>query len=312
MRTRWMAALAALVLPLPAAAQVDRLPPAVAARIAAMGPVWTPEVNRETRALFAAIPNASTEGLTVTKDVPYGPDARHLLDVYVPATAAAGSRPVLLFVHGGGFVRGEREANIPAYAARNGMVGVSMTYRLAPAHPYPAGARDVGAAVAWVRANAARLGADPARIVVFGHSAGATHVASWAMDPAVHPAEGPGIAGAILGSGLLRMAAEREDRSRNESNRAYFGDDEALYAARSPMTHVPRGRVPVLLFNGEFDPANLAAPTVEMASLICWRDGRCPRLVQLRGHNHLSEIIAIGTADDELGGEILRFVRDPR
>ena len=291
----------------PAMAQVDRLPPEVGARIAAMGPNFDGEVLAATRALFAPIPNAATEGLTVAKDQSYGPDPRHLLDVYAPA-AAGGPRPVLVFVHGGGFVRGEREANIPAYAARNGMVGIAITYRLAPANPWPAGAQDVGAAIAWVRANAARFGGDPARIVLMGHSAGATHAASYALDPSLHPAEGPGLAGLILGSGFLKMTAE----DKAPGNLAYFGTDPAQYAARSPMTHIGRSQLPMLLFNAEYDPAFLAAPTVELATGACWRDGKCPRIVQMRGHNHVSEIFAVGTADDQLGQEILRFVRDLR
>lgn len=287
----------------PALAQVEALPPEVGARIAAMGARFDGDVLAATRALFAPIPNASTEGLAVTRDQSYGPDPRHLLDVYAP-TSPGGGWPVLVHVHGGGFVRGDREANIPAYAARNGMLGIAITYRLAPQHPWPAGAQDVGAAIAWVRANAARLGGDPARIVLMGHSAGATHAASYAFDPALHPAEGPGIAGLILGSGFLKMTAE----DKGPGNIAYFGADPAQYEARSPMTHLRRSRVPMLLFNAEYDPPFLAAPTLELAQGACWRDEKCPRTVQMRGHNHVSEIFAVGTADDELGREILRFV----
>ncbi|MFC0384898.1 alpha/beta hydrolase [Muricoccus vinaceus] len=307
----WPGPLCGLLLALlnaaPASAQIDRLPAEVGARIAAMGPSFDGAVLAATRALFAPIPQAATDGLSVTRDQSYGPDARHLLDVYAPPGSAP-PRPVLVFVHGGGFVRGEREANIPAYAARNGMVGVAVTYRLAPQHPWPAGARDVGAAIAWVRANAARFGGDPGRIVLMGHSAGATHAASFAFDPALHPAEGPGIAGLILGSGFLKMTAE----DKGPGNIAYFGPDPALYAARSPMTHMGRSRLPMLLFSAEYDPPFLGAPTVELALGACWRDGKCPRIVQMRGHNHVSEIFAVGTADDELGQEILRFARELR
>jgi len=291
----------------PATAQIDRLPPEVGARIAQMGPKFDGDVLASTRGLFAAIPNASTEGLTVAKDQSYGPDPRHLLDVYAPASDGR-PRPILVYVHGGGFVRGDRDANIPAYAARHGLVGVAITYRLAPQNPWPAGAQDVGAAIAWVRANAARLGGNPARIVLMGHSAGATHAASYALDPALHPAEGPGIAGLILGSGFLKMTAE----DKAPGNIAYFGSDPAQYAARSPMTHLGRSRLPMLLFNAEYDPAFLGAPTMELATGACWRDGKCPRTVQMRGHNHVSEVFAVGTADDQLGQEILRFVGELR
>lgn len=288
----------------PARAQVERLPSEVGAAIAAMGPAFDATVLTRTVALFAPIRNDSADGLAVARDVAYGPDPRHRLDVFAPTESDERPRPVLVFVHGGGFVRGNREANIAAYAARHGMVGVAMTYRLAPAHPWPAGAEDVRAAIAWVRANAAGYGGDPTRIVLMGHSAGATHAASYAFDPALHPAEGPGIAGLILGSGFFTMRAG----DRSPGNAAYFGADAAEYAARSPMTHAARNRVPLLLFNAEYDPPFLGAPTTELATIACGAAGRCPRIVQLRGHNHVSEIFAIGTADDELGAEIRRFV----
>ena len=59
------------------------------------------------------------------------------------------------------------------------MVGVTMTYRLAPQHQWPAGAQDVGQAVAWVAQNIGEYGGDPSRVVLAGHSAGATHVAGY-------------------------------------------------------------------------------------------------------------------------------------
>ena len=75
-----------------------------------------------------------------------------------PEAPAAGPRPVLMFVHGGAFVGGGRRGpggspfydNIMLFAARNGIVGVNTTYRLAPQNRWPAGAQDVGSAVRWV------------------------------------------------------------------------------------------------------------------------------------------------------------------
>ena len=91
-----------------------------------------------------------------------------------------------MFVHGGGFVGGDKHVpgtpmydHIGAWAVRNGWVGVTITYRLAPEHTWPAGAQDVAAAVQWVRDNIASYGGDPSRIVLAGHSAGSVHVASY-------------------------------------------------------------------------------------------------------------------------------------
>jgi hypothetical protein len=87
-----------------------------------------------------------------------------------------------VFVHGGGFVAGDKAyPGAPAYdlvgawAVRHGWVGVNITYRYAPEVKWPAGAEDVAAAVAWIRENIAAYGGDPGRIVVMGNSAGAVH-----------------------------------------------------------------------------------------------------------------------------------------
>src|SRR5690606_14680846 len=113
--------------------------------------------------------------------------------------------PVIVFIHGGGFMmgsKGEPEAafysNIGAWAASRGMIGVTMNYRLAPAHPWPSGADDVARAADWLAANVAAHGGDPGRIVLVGQSAGATHVAGVLAEPDL--AQG-NIAGAVMLSG---------------------------------------------------------------------------------------------------------------
>ena len=110
-------------------------------------------------------------GVTVTRDIQYGAADRNLLDVFV-ADGASGSRPVLVFVHGGGFTGGNKSTpgspfydNVPLWAARNGLVGVNITYRLAPQHPWPAGPEDVGAALRWVADNISQFGGDVSTVV---------------------------------------------------------------------------------------------------------------------------------------------------
>ncbi|MFT8246577.1 alpha/beta hydrolase [Roseomonas sp. BN140053] len=292
----------------PAQAQISNLPPEIVAGIAAMGPVWNSDVLRNTSALFRPLRESQgTEGLEASKDQHYGPDARQVLDLYRPS-GAAGPLPVMVFVHGGGFVRGERDPNVAMFFARQGMLGVTMTYRLAPQHPWPAAPRDVGAAIAWLRDNAARLGIDPGRIFLFGISAGATHAASYAFDPELHPSSGPGLAGLILGSGVFKVtAADTADNTR-----AYFGTDPSQYEARSPLTHAASSRLPLFLFTAEYDPPFLATPTLELMQLACRRDGKCPHYLQVRGHNHVSDQYSLGTADQALGGALMEFTRTLR
>jgi acetyl esterase len=83
--------------------------------------------------------------------------------------------PAVVYCHGGGWVVGTIESHDPltrAIAARTPAVVVSVDYRLAPEHPFPAAADDAWAATQWVAANAMELGADPERLVVAGDSAG--------------------------------------------------------------------------------------------------------------------------------------------
>jgi acetyl esterase len=112
----------------------------------------------------------------VQKDVPYRDTGavEHLLDVYRPA-GAAGKRPVVLYLHGGGFRFMSKDTHwlFGLAYARRGYLVFNVNYRLAPRHPYPAAIDDACAAYTWVARNAERLGGDLSRLVVAGESAGA-------------------------------------------------------------------------------------------------------------------------------------------
>src|SRR5690349_8115388 len=182
-------AAAAAAIAVSAQAQVSALPPEVQAKMAEVGPVWGTNIGANVKKMEDAftplLAKAPRDGVTIVRDQAYGADPKQKLDIFKPAKAERA--PVVVFVHGGAYVRGDKRVNdeiygnVPLWFARQGALGINMTYRLAPAAPYPAGAEDVGAVVRWLKQNAAAQGGDPARIFLIGHSAGATHVATYAF-----------------------------------------------------------------------------------------------------------------------------------
>ena len=109
---------------------------------------------------------------------PAGPLGARL---YVPPVPAADPSPLLVYYHGGGWVIGDLDTHDDPcrfLAAHSGARVLSVDYRLAPEHPFPAAAEDALAAFRWAVAAAARLGVDPERIAVGGDSAGANLAAA--------------------------------------------------------------------------------------------------------------------------------------
>ncbi len=107
-----------------------------------------------------------------------GPAGPIPVRVYWPEDdAGAGPHPVVVYFHGGGFALGDldtHDATCRQHAVGAGAVVVSVDYRLAPEHPYPAAVEDAWAATCWVAEHAGRFGADGSRLAVAGDSAGGT------------------------------------------------------------------------------------------------------------------------------------------
>jgi acetyl esterase/lipase len=180
-----------------------------------------------------------------------------------------------------------------------------MTYRLAPAAPWPAGSEDAGAAVEFLRGNVERWGGAPNRIILMGQSAGAVHVAGYLAMPGLHAAPNGGIAGAIMVSGLFDVG--RADR--NAFQAAYYGEDASRWPEQSTLGRLAETSVPCLYTVSEFDPPGFQRQAAWLVEAYSVRQGRWPRLVQLTGHNHLSSVLQIGSAVDTLGPELLRSIR---
>jgi len=113
--------------------------------------------------------------VTFTRDIEFAnPDNQHLQVNLAQPNDHQGPFPAVVCIHGGGFRAGKREGydKLLLTLAQHGYVAITVTYRLAPAYPFPAAVHDCKAAVRWLRANAAKYHVDPARIGVMGGSAG--------------------------------------------------------------------------------------------------------------------------------------------
>lgn len=306
-------ALLALLASAPALAQI---PPDLAEKLRDIGPVLNPAMIQATFDLYIPRVSKAYPGVSSTEDIAYGPHERHRLDVFAPAAATGGPMPVLLFVPGGGYVGGAKSRegvpfyqNVGVFLARNGVVAVTMNYRLAPAAPWPAGGEDVATALKWVRENAAGFGGDPQRIFVYGQSAGATHAAHYVFDERLQPAGGAdGVAGAILQSGVYDPAGGPA----GPNVEAYFGP-KAGWAERSLYGRLAGRMIPVFIAYAELDPKPFRDEAVRLRSALCARDGgACPRTLDLPGHNHISEVAHLGSSDQQFGRELLDFIRTMR
>jgi acetyl esterase/lipase len=133
--------------------------------------------TRPTQATTTPSPGSSPR---VFADMAYATQSPlEVLDLGVPA--GKGPFPLVVFVHGGAFVTGDKsEAAFAPYAQTvldRGYAVATVNYRLAPQDPFPAAVQDVKAAVRWLRANAGRFGLDPERFAAWGESAGGYLVA---------------------------------------------------------------------------------------------------------------------------------------
>ena len=134
------------------------------------------EVAREKLSLLKAPPEMLPDLRIEERTVGYGDRADIPVRIYWPPTEATDKGlPVVVFYHGGGWSIGDLDTHDPlarAHAVGAEAIVVSVDYRLAPEHPYPAGIDDSWAALRWVGEHATELGGDPGRIAVAGDSAG--------------------------------------------------------------------------------------------------------------------------------------------
>jgi acetyl esterase/lipase len=302
-------AVVAAIIASAASAQQSPMPEDLAWKLLELGRVIDPP---KTAALYAPMQETEPyQGVRIERDVKYGPADRHLLDVFMPE-ASSSVRPVLIFIHGGAFVGGNKRApgspfydNIMLWAVKSGFVGVNATYRLAPQSPWPAGAEDLASVVQWVAGQIGGRGGDPARVYLMGQSAGAVHVANYVSHPEFHKVIGGGLAGAVMVSGIYDLTAS----PLGDPEIAYFGADPSRYAERSSVQGLLATKIPLMITAAELDPPRFVEQFELLKQATCKRPSGCAHSFMLPQHSHMSEVYAINTADTRLTDEILEFIK---
>ena len=230
----------------------------------------------------------------------------------------AGTRPAVLYIHGGGFVIGsvESEHAQAAAIANAGVVVVSVEYRLAPEHPFPAGLEDCYAALRWIHDRAGDLGADVERVAVFGQSAGGGLAAATAL--LARDRGGPPLCFQYLG------IPELDDRLETVSMQAFAdtplwnrpnavlswqfylgGQPASVYAAPARATDLT-GLPPAYISTMEFDPLRDEGITYALRLL---QAGVSVELHQYPGTFHGSSIVNTAAVSKRQAAETLEVVR---
>jgi len=332
-KTWWVVAVAA-VLSVSGRAQV---PPEIAKQLVEIGRgVCVPETAQLYRPLH---PNPPYAGITIERDLSFGPDPKNVLDVF-SAAKGGGSRPVLIYVSGGqgnklqGGPNGDVfYDNIMLWAVKNGMVGVNMQRRPGVAWDDPA--KDVGLLIQWVKQNVARYKGNPGRVFVWAQSAGNVPTATYIGHPEFYGPGGVGVKGVVFmsapgfnilpatppsveggipackqpGGGTAAPAAGRgPGRPGGGGGGRAAQPDAATQLARSNLPGLVSSKLPFFVSVAELDPPSVVSFAETLKDQLC-KAGKCPAYMVFKDHSHISEVMSPDTADTTVTGPILKWMK---
>ena len=232
-----------------------------------------------------AEPTNPCEHVSFSRGLKYGESDQNVLDVATSGEPGGRSSASGAAVRGGRQFAGDNATPDPAspmqdeamcFAVRNGMVGVKIKYRLAPANPWPSGAKDVAAATSWVHQN----------IDLFGgpRRDRGGRLLRWRIsrrELLAHPelqATNSNVAAAVLVSGIYRAGADA-----SPAEKSYFGSDASKYEARSAFPGILDIETPLLLAWSEVDPPRLVAQGEKLKEMLCHSATHCPHTAILSG-----------------------------
>ena len=241
----------------------------------------------------------------------YGSERRQRLDVYVPTEAApAAGRALVVFLYGGRWRWGSKDLYrfVGGALAERGIVAVLPNYRLYPQVRLAGALADAAQAVAWAEHEAPRLGADPARISVMGHSAGAQLAALIATDPGALAAAGARPVRAFVGLAGPYDFLPLSDPELKD----YFGPPER-YPQSQPVNFVSAASAPSFLAQGEDDRDVRPRNAISLAARL-QAAGVPVELRLLKGEGHgslLKHFVRPYRGADPLFEDIVRYLIAP-
>lgn len=264
--------------------------------------------------LAALLPEAAVAADPVPVTVQYGADPLQAFALYRPQSLSP--VPLILFVHGGGWIGGSRamgEQAQPAHFTARGYAWATIDYRLVPAVRVEDSAEDVARALAWISRRAADYGIDPARIILMGHSSGANLAALVATDPQWLAVQGLTLDAiravvSLDGAGLDVVTAMEPGNGASHYHAIAFGNDLERRARLSPMSYAEAPNAPRWLFlhDADNDPsrgrfAQRLADALAVA-------GTQAQVVGINGTTHMGMIDALGRDGDPTTAAVDAFL----
>jgi arylformamidase len=261
------------------------------------GTIWAPfyqKANELTAQTRAAFPHHL--------DISFGETSQQALDVYLPKKPVK-SAPVLLFLHGGGFMEGDRAHY--GYVARpyvqQGIITVVSGYRMAKRGvPYPAQSNDTRAALVWIHENIAKFGGDPNSIFLSGHSVGATLSADVSFDRSWMKRAG------VPHDAIKGVALISGDYDLSPGENADYAPNAELEARASPLRHIV-DPAPVAVVAAGTNEGKMRASAEDIEKRLTDK-GVKSRLLVLEGADHKDTVLALGEPGSTLAAAVLEMI----
>ncbi|MGI4862533.1 MAG: alpha/beta hydrolase [Janthinobacterium lividum] len=242
---------------------------------------------------------------------------RHRLDVYQPKKEATVLRPVVLFIHGGSWNSGSKNdilyKAIGRRLAKQGFVGVVISYRLAPQVLVPQQADDCARALAWTVAHIKEYGGDPARIVLMGHSAGGGLAALLATGSdtllAKHGLPATAAHAVLLDDPAGLDMLDYLTKMQYDGDAQYlvpFSKDPAVWRQASALYHVRAGAPPYSMYIGGDTYPSISGSGAKFRDRLT-QLGHPPKYTVLPGKKHVGMVTQLLWSNNELYQELHRL-----